>query len=257
MFHGRVMGAMQPQRVVACIATLVVSLTGITPAFADDEDHRRGPKVKVDDNGKEYKYEYEDHRCKYKYEIKYRTGEEKIEREGDCRGVGPNRAVYYMESSRESDRYERDRDDRHHDDENSYGSADRLSCNREVIGQVLGGVAGGVLGAQVGDGSGRRVATIAGTIVGVMVGGNIGRRMDRSDAACAHQAFEFAEADQTVHWRNPDSQLEYGFTPGRLVRDANGRQCRNYRVFISGVEKGSSAGRSCRRSDGSWEIVSR
>jgi hypothetical protein len=94
MSHARVIGARQPYRAV-CVATLALALTGMVPAFADDDGYRRGPKVKVDDNGKEYKYEYEDRRCKYKYEIKYETGEEKIEREGDCRGVGPHRAVYY------------------------------------------------------------------------------------------------------------------------------------------------------------------
>lgn len=263
MPHAGVFGATPSSRGVACLVMLLFALAG-APALADDDDddHERGPKVKIDDDGKEYKYEYEDGRCKYKYELKYRTGEEKLEKKGNCHGVGPNRAVYYSGGAhRRPDRdsawhHERERQDRDYD-ETPYGSTGRLSCHREVAGQVLGGVAGGVLGAQVGDGSGRRAATIAGTIVGVMIGGNIGRGMDRSDTACAYQAFEFAESDQTVAWHNPNSQLEYGITPGRLVRHADGRKCRAYRMAVSGVERGSTEGRSCRRSDGSWEIVSR
>lgn len=247
------------------IGTAAAAVLSATPALADDDEH--GPEVKVHDNGKDYKYEYKDRRCEYKYEVNYRTGEEKVEKKGDCRGVAPHRAVYHSEGpdrryERDADWHddERDRDDRDYDyDEEPHGSGPRLSCNREVVGQVLGGIAGGVAGAQVGGGSGRRAATIAGTIVGVMIGGNIGRRMDRSDTACAYQALEFAESDQTVFWRNPDSKIEYRITPQRRARRADGRECRNYKASVAGagIDERSIAGVGCRRSDGSWEIESR
>lgn len=248
-----------------CIVALAFVLAGAMPVLADDDDYERGPKVKVDDDGKEYKYEYEDRRCKYKYELKYRTGEEKVEKKGDCHGVGPHRVVYYSDvptrrHERESEGHydDDDRDDRDYD-RGPQGTAGRLSCDREVIGQVLGGVAGGVLGAQVGDGSGKRAATIAGTIVGVMIGGNIGRRMDRADTACAYQALEFADPGQSVFWRNPESQMEYRITPERPARRDDGRHCRTYQAFVSGpgLKERQTEGMGCRRSDGSWEIVSR
>lgn len=262
MSYSPVLGEIRLPSVAVCVGIVMLALAGPTRALADDDDYERGPKVKVDDDGKEYKYEYEDRRCKYKYELKYRTGEEKIEEKGDCRGVAPQRAVYY--SSERDWSYEdgsvRD-DDRERQDSATPRSDTRrrLACNREVIGQVLGGVAGGVLGSRVGDGSGRRAATIAGSIVGVMIGGTLGRRMDRSDAACAYQALEFAEADQTVFWRNPASDIEYHVTPDRRTRRADGRYCRSYRALATGVgaDGHDTAGTACRRSDGSWELESR
>lgn len=235
---------------MGCAALIVM---GSVPALADGYGH--GPKVEVHDNGKDYKYEYKDRHCKYEYQLNYRTGEEKVEQKGQCHGVAPHRAVYYSEDSPR--RYEPDAGP--YDDEPPYGSRRALSCNRELIGQVLGGIVGGVAGAQVGGGSGRRAATIAGTIAGVLIGGRIGRRMDRSDSACAYQAFEFAEDDQTVFWRNSASELEYRITPQRAVRRANGRYCRDYRASVvgSGLAERSTEGVACRRSDGSWEIAER
>lgn len=192
-----------------------------------------------------------------------RTGEEKIEEKGDCRGVAPQRAVYYSDERDWSyDRGVSARDDDHERHGSAIPRSDtrrRLACNREVIGQVLGGVAGGVLGSRVGDGSGRRAATIAGSIVGVMIGGTLGRRMDRSDAACAYQALEFAEADQTVFWHNPASDVEYHVTPDRRTRRADGRYCRSYRAFATGAgaDGQNAVGTACRRPDGSWELEPR
>src|SRR5688572_12003118 len=112
------------------------------PVLADrDKDERRGgPKIEVKDNGKDYKYEYKDRRCKYEYHLNYRTGEEKIEQKGDCRGVSPRRALYPVEAPivREERGYE------HY----APPTGRRIACNRELIGTVLGGVAGGVAGSH-------------------------------------------------------------------------------------------------------------
>lgn len=238
----------------------VLAIFMCTPALADrDKDesghgrgrgHGHGPKVEVHDDGRNYKYEYKDRRCKYEYHLNYRTGEEKIEQKGDCRGVSPRRAMYPPEGPIIHD-------DRDYDYERAPEPASRrVACNREVIGRVLGGVAGGIAGSQVGHGDGRKIATVAGAIIGVVIGGNIGRRMDRADTACAYQALEFASPGETVYWRNPDSQIEYGITPARLTRRADGRECREYESSVTGggaSDKGSS-GVACRRSDGSWEI---
>jgi surface antigen len=216
-----------------------------TPALADrdKDEHGHGPKIEVHDNGKDYKYEYKDGRCKYEYHLNYRTGEEKIEQKGNCRGVSPRRAMYPAEGPTTRDR-EYDAGPR------------RIACNREVIGTVIGGVVGGIAGSQVGHGDGRKVATVAGAIIGAVIGGNVGRRMDRADNGCAYQALEFAAPGETVYWRNPDSQIEYGITPARLTRRADGRQCREYQSSAAGggVSEKISSGVACRRPDGSWEV---
>ena len=243
---------------VLVVATFATALLAAGPGFADpDKDesgHGRGrgrghaPKIEVHDNGKEYKYEYKDGRCKYEYQLNYRTGEEKVEQKGDCRGVSPRRAAYPQV-------------DVYHEHENDYEvvprSSRRIDCNRDVIGAVIGGVVGGVAGSNVGSGDGRKVATVAGAVIGAVIGGNIGRRMDRADDGCAYQAFEFASPGETVYWRNPDSRMEYGITPGRLTRRRDGRECRDYKVSFAGggaSQKASSGGVACRNSKGAWEI---
>ena len=240
MLHPRVSKLRSVVAGSAAIAALIC-----TPALADrdKDEHGHGPKIEVHDNGKDYKYEYKDGRCKYEYHLNYRTGEEKIEQKGNCRGVSPRRAMYPAEGPTTRDR-EYDAGPR------------RIACNREVIGTVIGGVVGGIAGSQVGHGDGRKVATVAGAIIGAVIGGNVGRRMDRADNGCAYQALEFAAPGETVYWRNPDSQIEYGITPARLTRRADGRQCREYQSSAAGggVSEKISSGVACRRPDGSWEV---
>jgi surface antigen len=213
------------------------------------EGRGHGPKIEVHDNGKDYKYEYKDHRCKYEYQLNYRTGKEKIEQKGDCRGVSPRRALYPVEVPIVHE-------DREYDRAPPSPSARRTACNRDVIGAVIGGVAGGVIGSNVGSGDGRKVATVAGAIVGAVIGGTIGRRMDRADNGCAYQAFEFAAPGETVFWRNPDSAVEYGITPAQLTRASNGGECRTYKASVMGssTSEQDSSGLACRLSDGSWQI---
>jgi hypothetical protein len=62
-------------------------------------------------------------------------------------------------------------------------------------------------------------------LIGAVIGGSVGRRMDRADNGRAYQALEFASPGETVYWRNPESQVEYGITPARRTRDADGREC--------------------------------
>lgn len=252
-------------RVFGGLAALALLIC--TPALADphkhdhgpgqehgpDQDHGpdrapgHGPKIEVHDNGNDYDYKYEDGRCKYEYHLNYRTGDERVKQKGDCRGVSPRRAIYPVGGPivRDDGDYE----------EAPRSAPRRLECNREMIGTVVGGVIGGVAGSQVGHGDGRKVATIAGAIIGAVIGGNIGHSMDRADNSCAYQALEFASPGETVYWRNPDSQIEYGITPASLKRRADGRQCREYKSSaITGGGAKDSSGVACRRSDGSWEI---
>lgn len=242
------------------IAGAVSAALIATPALADRDKGKghghehghahhhgkgQGPEIKVHDNGKHYRYEYKDGRCKYEYRLDYRTGDEKIKQQGDCRGVSPRRVLYpeipVVHDDRSSDRAPAPR---------------RTACNREIIGTVIGGVAGGIAGSQIGSGDGRKVATVAGAIIGAVIGGNIGRRMDRADNGCAYQAFEFAAPGETVFWRNPDAAIEYGITPAQLTRRADGRECREYKASVlGGGSPSTTSGVACRRRDGSWEIL--
>ena len=182
--------------------------------------------------------------------MNYRTGEEKIEQKGDCRGVSPRRALYPVEVPVV-------RDDRGYERDAPAPVSRRIACNRDVIGAVIGGVAGGVAGSNIGSGDGRKVATVAGAIIGAVIGGHIGRRMDRADDGCAYQAFEFAAPGETVFWRNPDTAVEYNLTPASLNRNSAGRECREYKMAVSGsaAAANNSSGLACRRPDGSWEIL--
>src|SRR5690606_9353085 len=90
-----------------------------------------GPKIEVRDNGKVYKYEYKDRGCKYEYQLNYRTGKEKIEQKGNCRGVSPRRALYPVEVPVVHD-------GRTYDREPALPAPRRIACNRELIGTVLG-----------------------------------------------------------------------------------------------------------------------
>lgn len=229
------------------IGTVAAAVFMPLPALADKGEH--GPKVEVHDNGKDYKYEYKDHRCKYEYKLNYRTGEEKVEQKGDCRGVSPRRALYHSEDPIVIE-------ERDYDYDVGTPSGRRTACNRQMIGTVLGGVAGGIAGSHVGHGDGRKVATVAGAIIGAVIGGNIGRRMDRADNGCAYQALEFASPGETVFWRNPNSEIEYSITPSRLSRRSDGRECREYNTSVVGGSASpvKSSDVACRRSDGSWEI---
>lgn len=227
------------------VAVVIASGTLFIGGHADARDH--GPKIEVKDNGNVYKYSYKDHRCKYDYQLNYRTGKEKIQKKGDCRGVSPRRALYGGGGPHHHEHRDYDRDHRH--------AARRIACDREMIGRVIGGVVGGVLGSHVGHDDGRKVATVAGAIIGAVIGGNIGRRMDRADNGCAYQAFEFAQPGETVFWRNPDLSLEYAITPARLVKGRDGRECRDYTASVMGkAGEQKSSGRACRRADGAWEI---
>ncbi|MDX1485100.1 MAG: RT0821/Lpp0805 family surface protein [Alphaproteobacteria bacterium] len=131
------------------------------------------------------------------------------------------------------------------------------TCNREEIGAVIGGVAGGALGSRIGKGDGRLAATIVGTIAGAVIGGRIGRSLDEADETCMGQALEHAPTDRPVRWRNSSNGGEYEMIPQRTYQRGDGRYCRDYtaRATVGGRAQ-TVTGVACRRSDGTWDIVS-
>jgi surface antigen len=125
-------------------------------------------------------------------------------------------------------------------------------CNSDTVGRILGGIVGAAVGNQIGSGSGRAIATAGGAIAGVLIGGEIGRRIDAGDQACIGQALEVAPAGHRVTWTGEGSQ-QYAVVPGKTMRQADGRYCRNYVAEVrtsSGWQKQPAV--ACRGADGVW-----
>jgi surface antigen len=97
---------------------------------------------------------------------------------------------------------------------------------QEESGMVIGGILGGVLGAQA-HGPGRSAAIIIGTMAGAAIGGSIGRYMDDTDRLRAAQTLETVRTGVSTAWQNPDTGVEYQFTPTRTYTTAEG-PCREY-----------------------------
>ncbi len=133
-------------------------------------------------------------------------------------------------------------------------------CDRTTVGEVLGGVAGGALGGVIGSrvGNGDTASTVigavAGTVLGAIIGDQIARRMDESDMFCTGRALDFAPDRRSVHWLNPDNQVDYIVTPLRTFND-NGERCREFSTRMTyGQQRDSVNNIACRQPDGSWLI---
>jgi len=121
---------------------------------------------------------------------------------------------------------------------------------------VIGGVLGGILGAQV-DGHDRdlrNIAIIAGTLAGAAIGGSIGQSMDDVDRLRAGQTLETVRTGVSSTWRNPDTGIDYAFTPTRTYTD-NAQPCREYTMTATIAGKQEDVyGIACREADGSWRV---
>jgi surface antigen len=167
----------------------------------------------------------------------------------------------YDDNDRYEGRYDGREDDAHSSAEGEYNSgggyAD-LTCNHSGArtGAVVGGVIGGVLGSKVGKGDGKTLATIAGTIIGSYVGESVGAEMDSGDSRCTGESFEVAQDNQSVNWKNPDTNTDYTVTPVSSYNGRSGQICRDYtsEVIINGRRQ-TSAGTACKDSNGEWQII--
>ncbi len=126
---------------------------------------------------------------------------------------------------------------------------------REAAGMVIGGMLGGLLGAQVDRDHGPRTAAIiAGTMIGAAVGGSVGASMDDVDRLRAGQTLETVRTGVSSSWRNPDSGIDYRFTPTRTYESAAG-PCREYTMqAVIGGKTQEVYGTACRQADGSWKV---
>ena len=133
--------------------------------------------------------------------------------------------------------------------------------NKTLAGGVIGAGVGGLLGSKLGGGKGQMAAIAAGTLAGALLGKNIGESLDRADRMRIGQAQNRAEKapiGQTISWNNPDSGNSGSVTPTRDgINSQTGEYCREYHteIYVGGKLE-DAYGTSCRRPDGSWEIVS-
>ncbi len=126
---------------------------------------------------------------------------------------------------------------------------------REESGMVIGGLLGGLLGAQAGDHHLRPVAIVAGTIIGASIGGTIGSYMDETDRLRAGQTLETVRTGVSSSWRNPDTGVQYQFTPTSTYETTQG-PCREYTMnALIGGQLEQVYGTACRQADGSWRIM--
>ena len=127
---------------------------------------------------------------------------------------------------------------------------------KEEAGMVIGGMLGGILGAQTRSSHDRAVAIIAGTIIGSAIGGSIGQYMDDTDRLKAAQTLETVRTGVSTAWINPDTKVEYQFTPTKTYESTEG-PCREYTMeAIIGGKTEQVYGTACRQQDGSWKIES-
>ncbi len=126
---------------------------------------------------------------------------------------------------------------------------------REESGMVIGGVLGGLLGAQTRDHHLRPIAIVAGTLIGASIGGTIGAYMDETDRLRAGQTLETVRTGVSSTWRNPDTGVQYQFTPTNTYETTQG-PCREYTMeALIGGQREQIYGTACRQADGSWKIV--
>lgn len=151
--------------------------------------------------------------------------------------------------------------DTHHyyDRDHDYGVRSG-HCDRTTVGKALGGVAGGALGGVIGSrvGNGDTAPTVigavAGTVIGAIIGDHIARRMDESDLFCTGRALDFAPDRRSVHWLNPDNQVDYIVTPLRTFDD-NGARCREFSTRMAYAKQRVSVNNiACRQPDGNWLV---
>ena len=130
------------------------------------------------------------------------------------------------------------------------------NVTNEGVGTIGGGVVGGLLGSQFGSGSGKVAAAAGGAIIGAFLGGKIGQYMDRQDRMEMQRALETAPTGQAVNWSNPDNGNQYSVRPTRTYY-SNQQPCREYTTHaIIGGKTQEIYGKACRKSDGSWQVVS-
>ena len=129
-------------------------------------------------------------------------------------------------------------------------------ATKQGTGAVIGAGTGAAAGAAIAKNN--AVGAVVGGLVGGLVGGAIGRHMDNTDQQQLAQTFETNPTGRSSEWTNPDTGYTYSATPTGTFEQDN-RPCRRF-TLLGKVEGSTSdepvTGTACRRTDGTWEIVS-
>jgi len=140
------------------------------------------------------------------------------------------------------------------------GCASRNLSMYEVGGAAAGAALGGWAGSHIGTGTGQMIYMGIGSLLGAVGGYAAGVRLEQSDLTLYGQTVEkgLAEASDgtTLTWKNPETGNSGAFRPTQTFYANSGALCRNYRATVAydgGVQ--SADGAACRRSDGTWQIV--
>ncbi len=132
---------------------------------------------------------------------------------------------------------------------------------KQTLGTIVGAGLGALAGSQFGGGKGQLAAVALGALAGAWVGSELGKSLDAADRGYmnknAQDSLEYSRAGATSSWKNPDSGNSGKFTPTKTYKTSVGQDCRDYEqtIYVDGKEE-TALGRACRRSDGTWEIVS-
>ncbi len=129
-------------------------------------------------------------------------------------------------------------------------------CKYEKIGTVVGGATGAVIGSKVVDKDDRVIGVIAGTIIGAIIGKTVGRVLDERDRHCTAQGLEYARSGQSIHWHNPNSNIDYEVTPFRFYQ-SNGLDCRMFstKARLADGKTTEYESDACLHDDGIWRTV--
>ena len=194
-----------------------------------------GPKVKVQNKGDQYKYEYKDHRCQFKYQVKFSSGEVKSQEKGDCSHIG--HFPQFAPPAAAGHRHKRQ------------PSGTIFTCNSQSLGTLLGTAAGAAAGSRLGDGDALAIA--AGSVLGALLGSEIGQRIDSRDRRCIGSALAYAGSNQVFDFVNRETGLDYALRPLQWS-SRGGSRCRSFDArFGSGRWR---RGLACHQGGG-WQIV--
>jgi len=115
---------------------------------------------------------------------------------------------------------------------------------------------GNANGAIAGRGGGIPISAEFGALLGDYAGAMLGDEDKRRAFIAQFQALETGPSGAPVAWRNPETGRYGNVVPGPVYQE-NGVACREYTqtVYIDGSPQ-TEHGTACRKSDGTWLIVS-
>jgi surface antigen len=128
-------------------------------------------------------------------------------------------------------------------------------ASKQGTGAVVGAGTGAAAGAAIAKND--ALGAVVGGLVGGLIGSEVGRRMDQRDQNQLTRTFEYNPTGRSTEWNNPDTGYSYSATPTATF-EREDRPCRRFTLEadVEGSSDEQVTGTACRRTDGTWEIVS-